>query len=149
LHALARQWLGDMALLDRLLTSDPHFLLGRWLAPAHAAAGSAAEAEQFAYDQRSILTVWGDRSGADEGGLHDYANRQLAGLVSGLYKPRWRRYLASLQQSLASGRPPEKIDWFAMEHAWAISHPSEPTKPRGNAWRLASAVAQRLGICRP
>jgi alpha-N-acetylglucosaminidase len=152
-HALATQWLDDMALLDRLLASDPHFLLGGWLAPARAAAGDAAgdaaEAARFEYDQRSILTIWGDRSGADRGGLHDYANRQLAGLVGDLYEPRWRRYLAALERSLASGEPPAKIDWFAMEHAWAGSHAREPTEPQGDPWRRASEVAQRLGLCRP
>ena len=148
-HALAVQWLDDMALLDRLLASDPHFLLGNWLAPAQAEAGDAAEAAQFAYDQRSILTVWGNRSGADQGGLHDYANRQLAGLVSGLYAPRWRRYFATLERSLATGKPPERIDWFAMEHAWAVSRAAEPTVAQGDPWRLASAVVQRLGSCRP
>lgn len=148
-HALATQWLDDMSLLDRLLASDPHFLLGRWLAPAHAAAGSEAEAAQFGYDQRSILTVWGNRSGADEGELHDYANHQLAGLVSGLYEPRWRRYFATLEQSLVTGKPPAKIDWFAMEHAWAVSRTTEPTTPRGDPRQLASEVTQRLGICKP
>jgi len=148
-HVLSTRWLDDMDLLDRLLASDPHFLLGNWLAPARAAAGDAAEAAQLEYDQRSILTVWGGRPGADKGALHDYANRQLAGLVSGLYEPRWRRYFATLEQSLASGKPPGEIDWFAMEHAWAVSHGPEPTVPQGNAWQRASDVAQRLAICKP
>lgn len=148
-HALATQWLDDMGLLDRLLASDPHFLLGRWLAPAQAAASNAAEAAQYDYDQRAILTVWGNRSGADEGELHDYANRELAGLVGGLYAPRWRRYFASLEQSLATGQPPAKIDWYAMEHAWAVSRKAESAVPQGDPWQLSSAVAQRLGICKP
>jgi len=149
LHALATEWLGDMALLDRLLASDPDFLLGNWLAPARADAGNQAEAAQFEYDQRAIITVWGERQGADEGGLHDYANRELSGLVSGLYEPRWRRWFASLEQSLATGRPPEKIDWYAMEHAWAVSRAAEPTVPQGDPWQLATEVTRRLGICKP
>jgi len=149
LHALATEWLGDMALLDRLLASDPDFLLGNWLAPARADAGNQAEAAQFEYDQRAIITVWGERQGADEGGLHDYANRELSGLVSGLYEPRWRRWFASLEQSLTTGRPPEKIDWYAMEHAWAVSRAAEPTVPQGDPWQLATEVTRRLGICKP
>ncbi|HKR75356.1 MAG TPA: alpha-N-acetylglucosaminidase [Rhodanobacter sp.] len=149
LHALATGWLDDMALLDRLLASDPHFLLGNWLAPARAAADNAAEAAQFEYDQRALITIWGERQGADEGGLHDYANRELSGLVSGLYEPRWRRYFASLEQSLATGKPPVAIDWYAMEHAWAVAQKAEPTAPQGDPWQLASEVTRRLGICRP
>lgn len=148
LQALATTWLDDMALLDRLLASDPDFLLGNWLAPAQAAADDAAEAAQFEYDQRALITIWGDRGGADRGGLHDYANRELSGLVSGLYAPRWRRFFASLEQSLAKGQLPAQIDWYAMEHAWAVSRTQEPTTPQGDPWRLASEVAQRLGTCR-
>ncbi|MDO1530085.1 alpha-N-acetylglucosaminidase [Fulvimonas sp. R45] len=149
LHALDAAWLDDMMLLDRLLASDPDFLLGHWLAPARAAAGNGAEAAQFDDDQRTLITLWGGRQGADEGGLHDYANRELSGLVSGLYAPRWRRFFASLEQSLATGKSPAKIDWYAMEHAWAVSRTQEPTTPQGDPWQLASAVAQRLGTCKP
>lgn len=149
LRALSGEWLDNMALLDRLLASDPGFLLGNWLAPARAAAGNDAEAAQFEYDQRTLITIWGDRGGADRGGLHDYANRELSGLVSGLYEPRWRRFFASLEQSLATGKPPAAIDWYAMEHAWAMSRATEPTTPQGDPWRLASEVARRLGVCKP
>nr|WP_253260807.1 alpha-N-acetylglucosaminidase [Rhodanobacter glycinis] len=149
LHALDTEWLDDMALLDRLLASDPRFLLGRWLAPAQAAADNTAEAAQFEYDQRALITIWGDRGGADHGGLHDYANRELSGLVSGLYEPRWRRYFESLEQSLAKGKPPKEIDWYAMEHAWAVSREAEPDVPQGDPWSLAAEVTRRLGICRP
>ena len=149
LHALDTAWLDDMTLLDRLLASDPDFLLGNWLAPAHTAADNDSEAAQLEYDQRAIITVWGRRQGADEGGLHDYANRELSGMVSGLYEPRWRRFLESLEQSLATGKPPEKIDWYVMEHAWAVSRTAEPTVPQGDPWRLATEVTQRLGICKP
>lgn len=146
-RALTTQWLGDMALLDRLLASEPHFLLGNWLSHARHAAGSDEEAAQLEYDQRSIITSWGDRSGADRGGLHDYANRELSGLVSGLYAPRWRRYFDSLAQAMANGTTPAPIDWFAMEQAWAHSRDAQQTAPQGDPWQLASEVATRLGLC--
>ncbi|HEX7325664.1 MAG TPA: alpha-N-acetylglucosaminidase TIM-barrel domain-containing protein [Rhodanobacteraceae bacterium] len=150
LHQLTQTWLGDMRLLNRLLASNPHFLLGDWLAPARtAAAGNAGEAARLEYDQRSLITVWGPRAAADAGGLHDYANRQLAGLVSGYYLPRWQRFFASLEQSLATGKPRAPIDWYALGHAWAASTATAATVPQGNAWKLAGEVAQRLCVCQP
>jgi alpha-N-acetylglucosaminidase len=143
-HALATQWLDDMAMLDRLLASDPHFLLGNWLAHART---SITEAAQQGYDQRAIVTHWGNRSGADRGGLHDYANRELSGLVSGLYAPRWQRYFASLEEALSTSATPQPIDWFAMEQAWSHSHETLPTTAQGDAWQLAAEVAKRLGSC--
>jgi alpha-N-acetylglucosaminidase len=143
-RTLAAQWLDDMASLDRLLASDPHFLLGSWLAHARTDAFEAARQE---YDQRAIVTHWGDRSGADRGGLHDYANRELSGLVSGLYAPRWQRYFASLEQALSTNAAPQPIDWFAMEQAWSHAHDRLPTTAQGDAWQLAADVAKRLGSC--
>lgn len=137
-----------MKLLNRLLASNRHFLLGNWLEPAQAMASSPAGARMLAFDQRSIITIWGSRQAANHGRLHDYANRELAGLVSGYYLPRWRRFFASLQRSLARGKPPEPIDWYAMGHAWASSRGPLTTTAHGNSWRLANQVARRLGICR-
>lgn len=146
-RVLAAQWMDDMRLLDRLLASDAHFLLGRWLAPAREAAADGAEAARLEYDQRMIVTAWGTREASEGGGLHDYANRQLSGLVSGLYAPRWQRYFASLEQALADGSSPKPIDWFAMERAWARTDTAQPTAARGDSWRLATRVADRLGMC--
>ena len=147
-RGLTAQWMGDMGLLNRLLASDPHFLLGYWLAPARVAATDKTQAAQLEYDQRSIITSWGDRAEADAGGLHDYANRQLAGLVGGLYAARWRRYFDSLQRSLEQGRPPRPIDWFAMEQAWAHAGGTRGSEVHGNAYALATDAAQSLGICK-
>lgn len=146
-RALAAEWMDDMALLDRLLASDRDFLLDRWLMRAKAAARDDAEAARLEYDQRSILASWGDRSGADRGGLHDYANRELAGLVGGLYAPRWRRFFDTLQAGLAGGAVPS-IDWFAMEQDWARSREAYATEPAGDPWRIAGEAARRLRLCR-
>ena len=136
----------DMAMLDRLLAADPDFLLGRWLMHAKAAARDDAEAAQLEYDQRSILASWGDRSGADRGGLHDYANRELAGLVGGLYAQRWRRLFDTLQDGLNGSRT-QPIDWYAMEQSWARSREPYVTEPTGDPWHLAGGVAHRLRLC--
>jgi len=100
-------------------------------------------------DQRLIVSAWGGREASEAGGLHDYANRQLSGLVSGLYAPRWRRYFTSLERALADGSSQTPIDWFTMEQTWADARTREPTAPRGDPWRLAARVADRLGKCGP
>jgi len=145
-HALTSEWMGNMDALDRLLASDSHFLLGRWLMHAKAAARNDTENAQLEYDQRSIVSSWGHRSGADQGGLHDYANREWSGLVGGLYTRRWQRYFASLELAMA-GKTSEPIDWFALEQAWARSRDPLPTEPQGDAWELARDAAKRIGIC--
>lgn len=146
-RSLAGQWRDDLALLDRLVGSDRRFLLGPWLAAARAQGATPAERNQLEYDARSILTTWGGRTASEDHSLHDYANREWAGLVSGLYAQRWGSYLDSLDRALSSGSAPEPVDWYAVDDAWARRtgpRPDEPTEPSGDPVDLARAVADAL-----
>jgi alpha-N-acetylglucosaminidase len=131
--ALCRSWLHAMELLDELLATDPHFLLGRWLRRARAAGAE--------FSARTLLTGWASRSAADSG-LHDYANREWHGLVGGLYLPRWRRYFATLEHSLRTKTAPERIDWPEIDEEWARGGELYPTEPIGDSYDLASRVYQ-------
>ncbi|MYY85443.1 MULTISPECIES: alpha-N-acetylglucosaminidase [unclassified Streptomyces] len=140
---LTREWLTLMDLLERLVATDSRHLLGRWIADARAWGADAAERDRLAYDQLSLLTVWGTRSGA-EAGLRDYANREWAGLVGGLYRSRWERYFKELRAALAENRAPEKIDWFAMEEAWTENPGRLATRPKGDTHKAAAKVWDHL-----
>ncbi|WP_369386639.1 alpha-N-acetylglucosaminidase TIM-barrel domain-containing protein [Streptomyces sp. CG1] len=136
---LTHTWLSWMDLLDELLsTSRPH-LLGRWLAEARAWGADPAEQDRLEYDARSLLTTWGGRE-SSEVGLHDYANREWAGLVGGLYRTRWQTYF----DTLASGQDPDTIDWFALEDAWAHAHEAHPAEPQGSPYAQACRVRDVL-----
>jgi len=136
---LAATWLDWMDLLDDLLaTSRPH-LLGRWLADARSWGAGRTEKDRLEYDARSLITTWGGRASSEEG-LHDYANREWAGLVGGLYRTRWKTYF----DALAAGRDPATIDWFALEDRWAHGHETYPTEPKGSPYVLARRVRELL-----
>ena len=98
---------------------------------------------ELEYDARSIITTWGGRESSEEG-LHDYANREWAGLVGGLYLTRWKTYFAELSAALAAGRQPAEIDWFALEDRWAHQHDSYPVKTSGDIHKLARQVRDTL-----
>ncbi|MPY61540.1 alpha-N-acetylglucosaminidase [Streptomyces spongiae] len=140
---LADTWLSLMDLLDRLLATDSQHLLGRWVADARSWGASAEEREQLAYDNLSLLTVWGTRAGADAG-LRDYANREWAGLVGGLYRLRWSTYFTELKAALREGREPKKTDWFALEDRWVRDPGPLATRPTGDTYELATQVRDRL-----
>ncbi|MGW2640642.1 alpha-N-acetylglucosaminidase [Streptomyces sp. NPDC001348] len=143
LRRLTRTWLTWMDLLDDLLaTSAPH-LLGRWLADARGWGADGAEKDRLEYDARSIITTWGGRASSEEG-LHDYANREWAGLVGGLYRTRWKTYFGTLTDALGTGRDPETVDWFALEDRWAHRHDTYPTEPKGSAYAQARRVRDLL-----
>ncbi|MEV0526186.1 alpha-N-acetylglucosaminidase [Streptomyces sp. NPDC050439] len=140
---LTRTWLDLMTLLDKLTSTDSRHLLGRWVADARSWGADATEKEHLAYDQLSLLTVWGTRSGADAG-LRDYANREWAGLVGGLYHLRWETYFKELRTALTENRPPKTIDWFAIEDGWIRNPGRLATRPTGNTYKVAVQVQARL-----
>ncbi|MFD9864647.1 alpha-N-acetylglucosaminidase [Streptomyces alboflavus] len=140
---LTRTWLGLIDLLDRLVATDARHLLGRALADARGWGADARERDRLAYDQLSLLTVWGTRAGADAG-LKDYANREWAGLVGGLYRLRWKTYFGELRAALDEGRAPKDIDWFALEDRWTRQPGRLPVRPTGETYAIAKQVRAAL-----
>ncbi|MFI8930033.1 alpha-N-acetylglucosaminidase [Streptomyces sp. NPDC053474] len=138
-----RTWLRLLGLLDRLAATDAGQLLGRWVADARAWGADERERDQLAYDQLSLVTVWGTRAGADAG-LKDYANREWAGLVGGLYRLRWTTYFDTLRAALDEGRAPESVDWFALEDRWLRDPGRLAVAPTGDTYAIAKKVRDVL-----
>ncbi len=145
-HALSARWLELMDLQDELLATQQDFLLGTWLAPVASWAGSPAERAQLEHDARSLLTTWGDRSASTGAHLHDYGNKDWAGLTRGYYRVRWVRYFDALDQELATGIPADPIDWFAIGEAWNDGQESYSERAVGDSYTVAMRVAQALGV---
>ena len=142
---LTKEWLRDMALQDQLLQTSPFFLLGKWLSFVPTWASTPKELDRLNYDARSILTTWGDRK-ASEYGLHEYGNRDWAGLTSDYYMLRWQMYFDSLSTSLDTGEAPKTIDWYAFGDNWNHSHKNYDTEPHGDSYAAALAIAHTLHL---
>jgi len=143
-HALTSEWMHDMDLEDTLLSTNEYFLLGRWLGYVPAWSTTPDDLRQTEYDAHSILTTWGDRTASAE--LHEYGNRDWAGLVSTYYAPRWRLYFDSLDASLRTGTPPTPIDWYAFGDAWNRANTQYATEPVGDTYATALAIARSLHL---
>jgi alpha-N-acetylglucosaminidase len=142
---LTSEWLHCMELQNDLLQTNEFFLLGRWLSYVSPWASSPAERDRLNYDARSILTTWGDRK-ASEAGLHEYANRDWAGLTSDYYLPRWKMYFDSLSTSLATNEPAKPIDWYAFGDRWDHSQRQFTATPQGETYAAALAIARELHL---
>lgn len=143
-RALTREWFRWMRLLERTVATDARHLLGAWSAEARGWGRTREERDRLAHDAETLLTVWGPRTAADEGGLRDYANREWAGLVGGLYTLRWRTYFDGLDTALAHGGTPEPVDWYALEEDWLRDHPPYAVRPTGDIVRVAREVRDAL-----
>lgn len=147
-EALTQRWLQLMDLQDQLLSTSRFFLVGTWLAQTDAWASTAEERARLDYDARSILTTWGDRKASEGADLHDYGNKDWAGLTQDYYRLRWETYFHSLDQALRTGVPAKPIDWFAMGDAWnhGTQHYSDRTD--GDAYTIAVLIADTLRLAR-
>ncbi|GLQ52607.1 alpha-N-acetylglucosaminidase [Dyella flava] len=148
-EALTRRWLQLMDLQDELLATNRFFLVGSWLAQVDAWAATPEERTRLDYDARSILTTWGDRKASEGASLHDYGNKDWAGLTRDYYRLRWETYFNALDQTLRTGVAAKPIDWFAMGDAWNHGSVRYPEQPTGDAYTIASLVAQALRLRQP
>jgi alpha-N-acetylglucosaminidase len=135
-----------MQLQDDLLRTNPYFLLGRWLAYVPEWSSSPTELDRLNYDARSILTTWGNRKASEDGHLHEYGNKDWAGLTRDYYMARWKMYFDSLSASLNSGQAPQSIDWYAFGDKWNHETQSYSPTPEGSAYDAATAIARELKI---
>ena len=144
LHLLTAEWMHDMKLMDTLLSTSKYFLLGRWLSFVPAWANSPEDLARIEYDAHSILTTWGDRTASAE--LHEYSNRDWAGLVNSYYAPRWQMYFDSLETSLRTGAEPKPIDWYSFGDTWNRSALNFSAEPAGDAYEASLAIATSLHL---
>ena len=143
---LTRRWLQLMDLQDQLLAANRFFLVGTWLANVGAWASSPEEDAILRLDARSILTTWGDRKASEGADLHDYGNKDWAGLTRDYYRARWQAYFESLDAELRLGPHGGSIDWFALGDAWNHGTETYSDRPHGDAYAIARRIASVLKL---
>lgn len=142
---LSEKFLELILLQDRLLACRPEFMVGTWLRQARKIAAGVEERRLYEWNARTQITVWGDRTAADKGGLRDYAHKEWNGLLKDFYYPRWKTWFAELQNRL-SGEPPRDIDWYALEEPWTRQQNDYAATPQGDPVRVAGEVFREVFI---
>ena len=140
--SIERQQLGaeflDMILAqDTLLGSLPQFRLGTWIEQARSRGTDDREKDLMEWNARMLLTTWGAERQCNQGGLHDYANREWNGLLKHYYYPRWKHYFEK-----------GEADWFNLLE-WpfvkgdTVAYGSLSATPEGDPIELANIVMNK------
>jgi alpha-N-acetylglucosaminidase len=136
------EMIGD---LDTLLAARPEFLLGSWLSDAKRWATTDDERKLYEWNARNQITLWGPR----DSDLHDYAQKQWAGVVRDFYGARWIQFLDRLDASLAEGKEFDAVgferDIRQWEENWTRSTSDYPAEPKGNAVELSQRLFDKYG----
>lgn len=137
----SQRFLRALDLTEEILATDRHWLLGPWLEQAKAWGSDADERAMLEWNARSMLTIWSIDAAPS---LHEYANRDWHGLLSGYYKPRWVRFLNALPSTISSGVEPDFSDWHTRGDAWSRQQEPHTTTPSGDPHVVASRIAAEL-----
>ncbi|HLK29234.1 MAG TPA: alpha-N-acetylglucosaminidase [Puia sp.] len=136
----SKQFIELMDDMDELLSTRKDFLLGKWIADARSCGADEKEKNLYELNAKDIVTLWGDK----ESELHEYSNRQWAGLIKGFYKPRWEQFFTYMKQKMLNGDRMETTvfekaikDW---EWNWVNAHDQYSSEPSGNLIEIVNRV---------
>lgn len=135
----SQEFLNLLLAQDRLLATRSEFRVGRWINQARSAGATGEEKDLYEWNARVQITTWGNRTCADEGGLHDYAHKEWNGILKDFYYKRWSAYWKVLQDVL-DGKPMVELDYYAMEEPWTLMHNTYESEAEGDCINTARSV---------
>jgi len=143
LHRQTSIFLGILDDLDRLLATQPEFLLGKWLDDARSFGSDSASEAYYEKNARVLVTTWGNEGNK----IIDYASRDLSGLISSYYKERWEMFFEILEQSIETGTPLdlEAIDkeMAAFEWRWTDRQDQFSAVPQGDVLTIVQEIHEK------
>lgn len=139
-NTFTAQFLELMDDMDTLLNTRKEFLLGKWISDARNCGADEKEKDLYELNARNLITLWGNK----ESELHEYSNRQWAGLIKDFYKPRWEQFFAYLKEKMIAGSRMETNDFEASikvwEWKWVNEHTIYRNEPIGNPITVSSKM---------
>lgn len=112
---------------DKLLSTRKEFLTGTWTNAALNWGSTAEEKELFARNAKRQISTWADVNSS----LHDYAHKEWAGILTDLYKLRWKLFFDHLLADL-KGEKTQAPDFFSVETEWVNSGKEYSETPQGD-----------------
>lgn len=129
--------------MDKLLSTESSFLLGRWLQQAKDFGVNESEKKYYEHDARTIITTWGTKGQS----LNDYANRSWAGLMKTYYKERWKMFMDQAISAAEKKLAFDEQDFYQrainFEIEWTNKNDIYPDKPSGNAIQIAKYLYEK------
>ncbi|MDP3683670.1 MAG: alpha-N-acetylglucosaminidase C-terminal domain-containing protein, partial [Ignavibacteria bacterium] len=119
------------------------FLIGNWIELSKQWATNESEKQLYEWNARNLITLWGDRNSK----LHDYAQKQWAGMMKDFYYPRWEMLIEQAKVSLQNGKDFDKENYnqkvMEFEETWTKQTKTYNTKPSGNSIQEAKRIYQK------
>ncbi|XP_070563330.1 alpha-N-acetylglucosaminidase-like isoform X2 [Ptychodera flava] len=128
--------------MDLILSSNEHYLLGKWIKSAQALATNQTEMDLYEYNAKNQITLWGP-----DGNILDYGNKMWGGLMKSYYKSRWQLFVDSLYNSTVEHRKFNQDAFnnavFKIESAWTFDKTVYPVVPKGDPVGISQQLFQK------
>jgi len=125
---------------DRLLATQPEFLLGKWINDARQFGEDSLSKAYYEKNARVLITTWGNEGNK----IIDYASRDLSGLISSYYKVRWEMFFEKLQTSLNSNTSLDmdniNKEMASFEWNWTNQQEIFNNNPQGNSLEIVNDI---------
>lgn len=106
--------------VDRLLSCEISFSIGKWIKDARDWGNSRKEKDYYEQNARCILTTWGQKATQ----LNDYANRGWGGLTNSYYRKRWNIFTKYVIDEVLQGRAVDEKHFYnkitEFEYQWTL-----------------------------
>ena len=127
---------------DALLSTNTHFLLGKWIEDARALASNREERKLMEWNAKRQITDWGGLIGR-------YAIKEWGGFFTDSALPVWKYYLIRRRNAMLNF---EEIHAGTLFHecdnrmkAWALQHSSLSSTPQGCAVEISQKMWDKYG----
>lgn len=136
---VTNRFLQLILLQDELLGTRSEFKLATWIDRARNLGSTSEEKKLYEWNARTLITTWGNRDAADEGGLRDYSHREWNGILKDFYYMRWKTWFDHQMQKL-EGKAPEQIDFYVLEERWTKMSKTYPDNPESDCIAIIKRI---------
>lgn len=126
-----------------VVSSDEHFLLGKWLERAKGLGRDAYEKRWFEHYARVQITTWSDERSPY---FHEYAAKEWQGMMEDFYRPRWERFISMLELSLYTDKPLKEYANYDREIMFSYERKTYPKMPIRDLKESVFAALEYLKI---
>lgn len=135
------EFLERFDLMEKLLSTHTHFLIGHWFERAKNLGRTDLEKRWFEWNARTQITVWAPKIGDI---LHDYAAKEYSGMICDFYKPRWEAFISMLEMALLTGESITEYERYDQEVLFTYERKVYPTIPTGDTKEAVSEVLRHI-----
>jgi len=128
---------------DKLLATQSSFKVGNWLEKAKSLSQVKENQDLYEWNARTLITVWGNESASEKGGLYDYSGREWNGVLSDLYLYRWKLFFDSTIKEML-GEEVSPIDFYSIEEAWTKEKKIYNKEPEGDVLEVAADIYRQV-----